>query len=198
MREEIAYRIYADTADNDLVSKAWGEAQQIILDSHASRHDLGLELAIGRNSSWLTVEDSDKMTKTLGKAIYPKFGEKEYRIRLQRGLIDKKYYTDLLSVLLHEMIHAYFPQDGHTGNFKKAACLINRIRPDMNVQRLYNPEEHLYQAAKRPVKTKYTVKCPQCGATWNYQRRGKVVQHPELYRCTKCQSALELVKPEAI
>lgn len=199
MREEIAYRIYADTADNDLVQKAWREAQQIILDSHTSQSDLGLVLAINRNEAWLTVEDSDKMTKTLGKAIFPGFGKKEYRIRLQRGLIDKKYYTDLLHVLVHEMIHVYFPKDGHIGKFKTAAALINKIRPDLKVSRLYNPEEHLYKADNKPakrksVKTKYTVWCPECGATWNFQRKGKTVQHPEQYECKKCHRQLERVQ----
>lgn len=196
---KIAYNVHAHTVNNELIYKAFQEAQEIIFEAGVHENSLGTIIYFDHDGAPLTIEDSPRMKKTLGLAIYPysrycNYQNKGFIIRLQRGLLDEQYYTDLLHVLIHEMIHCYFPKDGHRGMFEVAAKRINAYRPDVNITKIYRNEEHGYQSEQKPKEKKYAIQCPKCGKTWEYERRGQSVIHPDWYHCTHCKEKLVRIR----
>lgn len=190
----IDQHVMANTSRNDLIASAWDEANCVMIEAGLMSNYINFEI-IERSNAGLIFEDSTRMSKTLGKVIFPRrMSGKDYIIRFQRDLIDEKYYTDFLSVMIHEMIHILYPFENHGPKFKEACNKINAIRPELNITTTYHLEEHEYQAKIRKEEKKYTIKCPKCGAEWKYARMNDHVRHPEWYLCKHCQQTLVRVK----
>lgn len=74
------------------------------------------------------VRVSGRMTRSLGLCrtrIYRSTGHKEVTITLSKYLFDKQFNRiSRVGIMLHELLHAYFPLDRHRGNWKKYADMI--------------------------------------------------------------------------
>lgn len=188
---ELSGNVFASTHDNALIAKAYNEALNVF--EQAGVKNPADSIKEKKNAN-LIIEESAKLTKTLGKTIIPRRVETDYIIRLQRGLIDNQYYSDLLSVLVHELIHVLYPLDGHKGRFQITARKINAVRPDVHVTAFYKREEHMYQAPQCTEKKRYAIQCPECGATWEFSRMTDKVRYPNRYYCKRCHQDLVRIR----
>lgn len=107
-----------------------------------------------------------------------------------RLLNDNVSDTATKDTIIHEILHTCEGCFNHGEPWQRAANRINSCYPQYNIKRCTSPEEKGIQLPKESYK--YTVSCPSCGSTIGYNRAGKVVQHPNRYRCAKCNGALEV------
>jgi len=93
----------------------------------------------------------------------------------------------LKTTVMHELLHACFPNCGHKGDWKRAAELVNK-RYGYNISRTTSDQEKGVKLAPcKRLSYKYEVRCPDCQKiVAKYKKMGKVVKHPEHYRCGIC------------
>lgn len=76
-----------------------------------------------------SVTISGRMTRSLGNCRTHIFGgiAGYSEIKVSKYLLDDKFNRiSRVGVLIHEILHAYFPTDRHSGNWKKYADMISR------------------------------------------------------------------------
>lgn len=97
--------------------------------------------------------------------------------------------------ILHELLHACAPGDGHGYLWKEYADRINAAY-GYHIQRLAGAEETA--AFNRGVGEahpwKYILKCEKCGYEVRRRRISRLVQHPEWYTHKGCGGRFERVK----
>lgn len=108
----------------------------------------------------------------------------------------------LKTTILHELLHTVPGCRNHGDRWKQYAQIVSKatglnIRRTNDLAREYG-FERLCQAQTSEKTYRYLVRCDQCGTSSRYQRAGKVVVHPERYRCSHCGGTLSVfsVKPD--
>lgn len=90
------------------------------------------------------------------------------------------------NTIIHEILHTVDGCMNHGDKWQWCAARMNKYG--------YNIKRTTSAAEKGIEQTyKYVVKCQGCGATAKYNRAGKVIQHPENYRCGKCGGELKVL-----
>lgn len=119
-----------------------------------------------------------------------------YQILLNEDFCKIAPEIEIRAVLMHEILHTLDGSSGHDEVWK------NGIKRVLSVYSYDGYEDyHLcpspYSRTRReykhtliPKNEKYFVSCPKCKRKWGYQRKAKVVKHPEWYRCVKCNCKL--------
>lgn len=135
-------------------------------------------------------------TSALGECRSTKGYDSHYNsvIGINREIL--KSDAVLAEVLVHEIAHSIMPLDGHSHAWKTVGDKIGK-RFDVSVERVRDKSyyENLGVFVERKkVETKYVVECPCCHQKWKYGKLCKTVQHPELYRCCKCEKELVRIK----
>lgn len=117
-----------------------------------------------------------------------------YRISINRLLLDEKIPERALkNTIIHELLHSCKGCLTHRNRWKILAEKVGR-ELGYDIRRV-GSRDHEGIAVEIPSKPpKYIIRCMSCGETYARKRRSKVVDHPELYRCGKCNGKLELVK----
>ena len=117
-------------------------------------------------------------------------------INISSFMLDEDILEDdrfLKQTIIHELLHSMTPNEHHGGEWKRLADKVTRKSNGKYVITRANSFEELgidRKKVAKPKKIRYQVACPQCGATWNYQRKSKVVNNPENYRCAGCKKTL--------
>lgn len=132
-----------------------------------------------------------RLTRTLGRVIsecdiddtwYPT------KIEFSKQYIETATDDCIYQTILHECAHYIavirsHETHGHDAYFKAVCAEIGCVEDKPKASHIDRIIE---------IKSKYDVKCENCGETWHYSRAGKIVQHPEYYHCITC--GLELGK----
>lgn len=112
----------------------------------------------------------------------------EYIIKISSELLqDNVSDTSLKNTLIHEMLHTIEGGMTHKGNWKKAAERVNRLL-GYNIKRTTSYEEKGIE--RNEAIYKFIVKCEKCGTEYKRIKMGKLIQHPENFRCGLCKGEL--------
>jgi len=117
-----------------------------------------------------------------GSCAIPRGNDEECKLAFSGRLFFPGNAAALLSVVAHELLHAFLPaRESHGALFRQGMRLINdalRLQIEIHAEKsAVRPSESLYR---------YKVVCSACGNTFYYLRAGAVVKRPARYRCAKC------------
>lgn len=91
----------------------------------------------------------------------------------------------LLSVVVHEILHACFPRDVHGGKWLRYARIINSKYPNLNIKRTVDNDNV-------SPNYRYEIKCNSCGYSAKRFQKSKVVNSimrgQKKYICPICKS----------
>ena len=94
--------------------------------------------------------------------------------------------------LAHEVLHTCYGCQNHKKRWRQYAEKLNEAY-GYQIARTDSPER--LGVEKKSV-VRYWVVCTQCGAEIPRQRRSRLIEHPEAYRCAKCGGKLIVRRPE--
>lgn len=113
----------------------------------------------------------------------------EFTINIsERILRDEVSDAATKNTVIHELLHTVDGCQNHGPKWKSLAAKVNRAYPKYNIQTSTSAQEK--GIAPEPVVYKYIVECVDCRNKRGYERRGKVVMHPERFRCGACNGKL--------
>lgn len=119
-------------------------------------------------------------------------------ISISKYFIDNEGATEnqVFNVLVHEVLHACFPGEGHKGGWKAAAERISSLHSNLEITRCAsftdaNNKNVLPNAPKRQAHITYIMSCSECGKAWKWHRANKYTKHGAL--CPVCGNKLNLV-----
>lgn len=114
-------------------------------------------------------------------------------IEISNRILDDKVPTNaIMSVMIHEILHACKDCSGHTGTWKYYAEKVNRLYPQYKISRCASSEEFNLKEEQIELKNKYGIKCIKCGRIHYSSKLSKTIQYPERYRC-HCGGKLERI-----
>jgi len=110
-----------------------------------------------------------------------------YIIEIAAPLLGESMPEQLLKeTLLHELLHSCSGCMQHTGKWKALAERVNAAY-GYHITRTTEKEALPQGLVQQP---RYRVVCPHCGAAYDRYKRSALIDHPERYRCGKCQKPL--------
>lgn len=132
-------------------------------------------------------EVSGRMTRCLGKfEINHATGERKIKINVHLPI------ESLDDTMIHELIHALYPRDGHGYEFHRVASKVNRAF-GYSVSTYASQEEStaLKSAMKEALGASafVRIKCNKCGKIHEVSSRKKVATQWANYKC-KCGGSL--------
>lgn len=95
--------------------------------------------------------------------------------------------------ILHELLHTVKGCNGHKGKWKELAAKVNKQLTQYTIKRTTSYNEKGIERTPVMRINKYAVRCLKCGKEYQREKKSKVIQHPEKYRCRICGSKLERV-----
>lgn len=130
-----------------------------------------------------------EFTDTYGYCRKLSFGDS--RIEISGRLLEADVQEDaIMSVVIHEVLHACKDGQGHEGKWKNYAKMVNRKFPQYHIS-----ENSLSFFGITPEQlNRYVVECPQCGDRWYDNTLTKMVVTPTIYKCARCNVPLRRVK----
>ena len=142
----------------------------------------------------IPIKINKRLTRTLGRVIYTQTTEgKLYNSSMEFSyvMLTTSSLDSIKAVVEHECAHFLVTEEtherhGHDAIFKNMCKKINCLNDtaEFNDIKKTAPDSEIY---------KYIVVCDKCGTTiGKYFRAGKVVQHPEYYRC-KCGGSIRII-----
>ena len=139
-----------------------------------------------RNIEAMGIPIAKEIRVSVNRRAHKRYGQckkerNEYSININVDLLNEQNpLSALQNTMYHELLHTCPGCMNHGEQWKKYAAKVNKIT-GLNIKRCSSPDEKglnlFYQNAK------YSVVCKECGKKWAYQRAGKVVQHPEKFKC---------------
>ena len=121
-----------------------------------------------------------KSTKTLGQCITKRAGDYSWdstvysNIALNEVLLDPRYSTDsAVGTAIHELIHALYPLDGHTGRWKQTADYVTS-HTKYTITRIETLSDEAYNLLYED--SQYKLVCRHCGQVMYETRRTKLVK----------------------
>lgn len=145
---------------------------------------------------------SNRSKRRYGQCRY-KINEGECEINISSFLLDENITPNedsLKNTIIHELVHALNPGEGHKGKWKDMADYITKASNGRyKIKRCTSYEEKGVDRDKldipiyRSLKPKYIVECQSCGGRITRTKRTKVVQKPWLYRCSRCKGSLRVL-----
>ncbi len=91
--------------------------------------------------------------------------------------------------MIHELLHAAYPQEYHGGGWAWAANYV-RYKLGYNITRTKSYEDmNLIEPAH-----KYEMRCKKCGKIIGKDRMQRFVEHPDIYTHTGCGGFFERIK----
>ena len=106
-------------------------------------------------------------------------------------------YDQIRETLCHELGHFVAPREHHSYLWKARANKIG-ARWGFEMTRLANNETFNNAAkemrASKSHEYKYRVYCPKCNTEWKYKTQCQIVQKPNHYLCSACNTSLKSEK----
>lgn len=88
-------------------------------------------------------------------------------IRTSKALLESNNDKAIMETIIHEILHACYPKDGHTKGWKKAAKMIS----DDGVYNITRLSNALDKGLKEDeMKWMFKITCNTCGKLWYYQK----------------------------
>lgn len=148
--------------------------------------ELGIEPSNNINP---TVRIIDKKVKYLGRCSRR---NNEYIITINSALFEATDYKKaVIGTLFHEVLHTCYKCMNHGVEWKHYANMI-KMSYNYDISRVTSVESIGLEYEKL-VNINHIVKCEKCGREIKYTRAGKVVKHPELYKC-QCGGEIKRIK----
>lgn len=131
------------------------------------------------------VSINNRLTRTLGRAIFTRQGGRwtSVRIEFSGSMIKNVTEASIMEVLLHEVAHVVANyrtgwNEGHNNIFKMVCHELGTYNDGCTTTLEY----------KNNVKPtfRFEVLCPNCGIIGKYQRMGKTLKVIDRCRCAKC------------
>lgn len=97
------------------------------------------------------------------------------------------------STIIHEILHACDPGEGHGGQWLIDAHKIMNTYPQIKISRCSSYEDFGIEDPRKYKKPKYQIRCEKCGYTIARQRMSKVIKHPSMYFHPNCGGKFERV-----
>lgn len=113
-----------------------------------------------------------------------------------RLLQDDADDTAAKDTIIHELLHTAPGCNGHQGRWKMYADMVNKAYPQYNIKRVSSEEEMGLKKEQRDIRNNYKIVCTGCGSSFYRQRAGRIITHPELYRCVKCGGRFRVYRIE--
>lgn len=119
-----------------------------------------------------------RATKRWGQC---KLSNGSYSINISSRLLEDNL-SDMVAknTITHELLHTMPNCMNHGNEWQRYANKVNKAYSSYNIKRCTSTEEK----GVAPVADKWTLKCPECGRSWGYQRKGKIVVACENNRAT--------------
>ena len=106
----------------------------------------------------------------------------------------------LKNTIIHELLHALNPGEGHKGKWKEMAnCITRKSNGRYIIKRCTSYEEKginkedLHLTKHKSLQPKYIIRCRECGGQTVRTKKTKVIKRPDLYRCGRCRGKLEII-----
>ncbi len=126
-----------------------------------------------------------------------------FTININADLLDERNdINGLKDTILHELLHTVSGCMNHGEKWKRLAEMVNK-KYGMHISRTNSAEDKgvtyrrdpywHYEVTYRVNNNVYLIKCQCCGHTYKRMKKSKVVQHPELFRCGRCNGKLERI-----
>ena len=156
----------------------------------------------------------DSSTKHLGRCayeldtstVYSRYGFKnsfEFLRCKEVVILLSKYIKDetvIRSTLIHEFGHAVTPNEHHSRSWQNRTNKIGEKFGITNHERLANEDSstefrnNIKKSGAYVAKNQYTVKCSCCGAVIHRKKMCSLIQHPWMWRCSKCNGTFKRIK----
>jgi len=107
---------------------------------------------------------------------------------------------EIKNTLMHEFLHAMYPNSGHTGNWKAAANIINYSSVNHKygiIKRCYDIDNKTREMIVKTTKYKYQAvcSCSDCNGVYNFMRKTHHMNfrnNTTNYLCPKCGEIMKL------
>lgn len=111
-------------------------------------------------------------------------------IQINQILLDEdSAEKGLKETILHELLHTCEGCLNHGPTWKTLADKVNRVY-GYNIKRSSTSEEKGVCDIERHKTSRYQIHCNKCGHIYKRERKSKLVQHPESFRCGRCGGRL--------
>lgn len=90
-----------------------------------------------------------------------------------------------LNTVIHELLHTVNGCLNHGRQWQVYANRINNMY-GINVKRTSTSDEKGVERVIEKPEYKYMLKCDGCGQTIRRQKKSKIVEYPELFKCGRC------------
>lgn len=133
------------------------------------------------------------VTVSVNTRAHSRFGKTRkkmgvYSINVNVDLLDERNPVSALhNTIIHELLHTCPNCMNHGEPWKRWALKVN-CKYGMNIKRTSSVQEIGLEVFTKK-KANWIVTCNRCRHEYIYQRAGKVVQHPERFKCV-CGGAL--------
>lgn len=111
-----------------------------------------------------------------------------YTIEIAARLLDAQRQA-CMDVLMHEVLHTCYGCCNHGKRWKQYAQRVNDAYGLNVTVRGTCPGLGVSDISKR----RYVITCQKCGKVFYRERRSRLVDHPEMYRCS-CGGCLEVAE----
>ncbi|MGC2873505.1 SprT-like domain-containing protein [Ihubacter sp. mB4P-1] len=146
------------------------------------------EIGIYPSNDILSISENKRAKKRLGCCKLTEIGgEKGYQLEISSML---QGYGDRIikDVVFHELLHTCPGCMNHGKKWKRLADSVNQAY-GCSIKTHADYKELSLEQEIQP-RYKYEIICKKCGKRFYRMRKGKVVVHPENYRCSKCKGDL--------
>lgn len=145
------------------------------------------------------IELNSRLSRALGRCKYRRGWDgcrHAYVIEINEMYFENATDNELKSTICHELIHSakQCVGCGHRGLWKRYSERMEVNYPDKYIIKRTRYSKQYTEALrnKRENLYKYEVYCPECGATWRRKTKCKLVQHPNYYKCGRCNTDLRV------
>ena len=90
-----------------------------------------------------------------------------------------------LNTVIHELLHTVKGCHGHGEQWQRYANRINN-RYGIDIKRTSTSEEKGVERVITKPEYKYILQCSHCNQTIRRQKRSRIVDHPEYFKCGLC------------
>lgn len=157
-----------------------------------------VEKNTGIELSHLEVAYNGRLTRSLARCLTRQTWKNNqlikaepFKLEFGKDILNATDKEELRQTVLHELAHAiankrHNANCGHDARFKQVCREIGCTDDKATVAK--------ESIEKKYTQYKYTMTCPECGATWHYQRKSGDLKHlmdGEYVGCGKCHVRLD-------
>jgi predicted SprT family Zn-dependent metalloprotease len=112
-------------------------------------------------------------------------------ININADLVEQS--TDgTLNTIIHELLHTLKDTKGHDSNWNRYARIINN-KYGIDIKRTSSADEKGVKRNITKVEYKYILQCNHCNQKIKRQKKSKIVNHPEWFKCGLCGGSFKRV-----